>query len=29
MYSSHIARVESLVQEQEDWRSQCVNLIAS
>ncbi len=29
MYSSHIARVEALVQEQEDWRSQCVNLIAS
>jgi glycine hydroxymethyltransferase len=29
MYSSHIERVESLVQEQEDWRSQCVNLIAS
>ncbi len=29
MYSSHIARVESLVQEQEEWRSQCVNLIAS
>jgi len=29
MFTSHIARVESLVQEQEDWRSQCVNLIAS
>jgi glycine hydroxymethyltransferase len=29
MFSSHIARVESLVQEQEDWRSQCINLIAS
>lgn len=29
MYSSHIARVETLVREQEEWRSRCVNLIAS
>jgi glycine hydroxymethyltransferase len=29
MYSSHIARVEALVREQEDWRSSCINLIAS
>ena len=29
MYRSHIARVESLVDEQENWRRLCVNLIAS
>jgi len=29
MYTSHIARVESLVREQEEWRSKCINLIAS
>lgn len=29
MYSSHIARVAQIVQEQKDWRSHCINLIAS
>ena len=29
MYSQHIARVESLVNEQDEWRSACINLIAS
>ena len=29
MYASHIARVEALVREQEDWRRLCINLIAS
>ena len=29
MYSSHVTRVEALVREQEEWRSRCLNLIAS
>jgi len=29
MYAQHIARVESIVGEQEEWRSSCINLIAS
>ena len=29
MYTSHIARVEALVNEQEEWRRLCINLIAS
>ena len=29
MYTSHITRVESLVNEQEEWRRLCINLIAS
>ena len=29
MYTEHIARVELLVDEQEEWRRRCINLIAS
>jgi len=29
MYTSHIARVEDIVREQEEWRGACINLIAS
>ena len=29
MYGAHIERVESLVKEQENWRRECINLIAS
>jgi len=29
MYRSHVARVEAIVREQEEWRSKCINLIAS
>ena len=29
MYAEHIARVEALVNEQDEWRRSCINLIAS
>ena len=29
MYTQHIARVELLIEEQEEWRRRCINLIAS
>lgn len=29
MFSSHITRVEEIVREQNEWRSRCINLIAS
>ena len=29
MYAQHIARVEEIVNEQENWRGSCINLIAS
>ena len=29
MYTQQVSRVETIVQEQNDWRSACLNLIAS
>lgn len=29
MYSSHVSRVEAICREQDEWRNQCINLIAS